>query len=103
MADDPTKNGDQEGPGKDDGKKGKKLTEKTLLAQGCEAFGIDPRYVFASRLDTETGEMVILTNGGSRIRWAPGMEVEPLSAIAITGINPIKRKPITGPGAGKKK
>ncbi len=75
---------------------------KKLLAEACKAFGIDPKYIFASRQDNETGEMVILTNGGKRVRYRSGQEVEPLDPIAITGINPIKRKPITGAGAGKK-
>lgn len=79
----------------------KKSNEKELLAEGCKAYGIDPKYVFNSRFDAETGEMVILTNGGRRVRFRSGDKVETLDPIAVSGINPVKRKPITGPGVKK--
>jgi hypothetical protein len=67
-----------------------------LIAAACKAYGIAPKYVFASSVNA-AGQAVILTNGGTRVRFKAGDKVEPLGQIAITGINPNpKRKPITG-------
>ena len=68
-----------------------------LIAAACEAYGIAPKYVFASRIDKATGEAVIVTHGGKKVRFKAGDKVEPLDQIAVTGINPKpKRKPIAG-------
>ena len=68
-----------------------------LIAAACEAYGIAPKYVLASRIDQATGEAVIVTHGGSKVRFQTGAKVEPLDQIAVTGINPKpKRKPIAG-------
>ena len=77
--------------------KGKSAGDK-LIAAACEAYGIDPKYVFASRYDAKTGEAVVLTNGGSKVRFKAGAAVRPLSEIAVTGINPAwaKKKVIAG-------
>lgn len=78
---------------------------KDLLTAALEAYGIDKKYVMSSREIKETGEIVIVTTGGSKVRYKEGMEkaegFKPLNNIQITGINPetAKRKPI----AGKKK
>jgi len=80
----------------------KKMTEKDLLAKALEAYGIDPKFVLGSRVDPAAQEAMVVTNGGKKVLWSPGKEVAPLNDIEITGINPIKRKPITGPGAKKK-
>lgn len=81
----------------DEEKKEKKI-DKGLIAEGCKAYGIDDAYVLASRIDPATGEAVILTRGGSRVRYAKGAEVTPLGEIAITGVNPAakKKKPVVG-------
>ena len=77
--------------------KGKSAGEK-LIAAACEEYGIDKKYVFASSYHADTGEAVIVTNGGSKVRFKAGAKVEPMDSIAVTGINPKpKRKPITGP------
>jgi len=81
--------------------KADKAGEK-LITQACEAFGIDPKYIFAKTYDASTKTATIVTNGGSRVRYRAGDKVEPLEQIAITGINPVKRKPITGAGDKKK-
>jgi hypothetical protein len=66
-----------------------------LILKACEAYGIDPKYVFSSAV--KDGEAVILTNGGTRVRYRAGDKGEPLKEIAITGINPeAKRKVIAG-------
>jgi hypothetical protein len=84
-----------EGKEKEEGK-GKSAGEK-LIAAACEAYGIAPKYVLASRIDTTTGEAVIVTYGGSKVRFKADAKVAPLDQIAITGINPKpKRKPIAG-------
>jgi len=70
-----------------------------LIAAGCAAYGIDKKHVIGSRYDDAAKEAVIVTVGGSKVRFKDGDKVVPLSEIAITGINPAKRKPLTG---GKK-
>ena len=76
--------------------KGKAADEK-LITAACEAYGIAPKYVLASRIDPATGEAVIVTHGGSKVRFKAGAKVQPLDSIAVTGINPKpKRKPIAG-------
>lgn len=68
-----------------------------LIEEACKAYGIDKKYVLASRVDKETGEAVIVTVGGKKVRYKAGDKVQPLGSIAITGVNPAaKRKPITG-------
>jgi len=74
--------------------KGKSADEK-LIAQACEAYGIDPKFVIGRAV--RGGVAVIVTNGGSKVRFKPGDHVVPLDPIAVTGINPKpKRKPIAG-------
>lgn len=77
--------------------KGKKVGDE-LIAEACKAYGIDPKFVFASRYDAKTGQAVVLTNGGSKVRFKAGDKVEPLGQIAVTGINPewAKKKVIAG-------
>lgn len=74
-----------------------------IMALALAAFGIALKYVFASKFYPETGEAVILTNGGSKVRYRAGDKPMPLSEIAVTGINPeaAKRKVIAGK-AGKR-
>jgi hypothetical protein len=68
-----------------------------LIVEACKAYGIDPKYIFASRIDKVTGEAVVVTNGGKKVRYKTGDKVAPLDPIAVTGINPKpKRKPIAG-------
>ena len=76
-----------------------KTNGKKLFADACEAFGIDAKYLLASKVYGD--EVVLVTNGGKKVRYKSGDKVEPLDEIAVTGINPAakKRKVI----AGKKK
>jgi len=74
-------------------------TEEKLLIEAMKAYGIEKRYVFTSRV--EDGVAIILTHGGKQVRYRSGEAVQPLDVIEVTGINPKKRKPITGAG-GKK-
>lgn len=66
----------------------KKDTAKQMIDEACKAYGIDPKYVFASNYYPDKGEAVILTRGGSKVRWKKGQEVTPLDSVSITGINP---------------
>lgn len=66
-----------------------------VIERACDALGIPSMYVFSANIDRATGEVVVITTGGKRVRWLPGAKVE-LSEIEITGINPKKRKPIAG-------
>lgn len=68
-----------------------------LIDEACKAYKVPSEYVMNSRIDA-AGHAVILTKGGAKVRYAKGMEVEPLSQIRITGVNPDakKRKPIAG-------
>ena len=69
-----------------------------IVAEAMNAYGIDQKYVFASKFYSETGEAVILTHGGSEVRYKTGDTPVPLSETAVTGINPemAKRKVIAG-------
>ncbi|MGD0020821.1 MAG: hypothetical protein ABSC54_00815 [Smithellaceae bacterium] len=83
-------------------KSGKNATGDKLIAEALDAFGIGEKYVAGSRIDDVTGEAVITTVGGTKVRYSSGAKVDPLPEIAITGINRApKRKPITG-GKDKK-
>jgi len=74
-----------------------------LVDEALKAYGIDKKYVLASRIDALTGEAVVVTHGGKKMRYAAGQEVRKLDEIAVTGINPknAERKVIAG--APKKK
>ena len=69
-----------------------------IVAEAIKAYGIDQKYVFASKFYSETGEAVILTHGGAEVRYKTGDTPVPLSETAVTGINPeiAKRKVIAG-------
>jgi len=69
-----------------------------IVAEAMDAYGIDQKYVFASKSYPETGEAVILTHGGAEVRYKRGDTPVPLSETAVTGINPemAKRKVIAG-------
>ena len=74
------------------------ISDDELIAAALAAYGIDPKYMFNSRIDEQTGEVVIVTNGGKKVRFTSGQKVEKLSEVDITGINPAagKRKAIAG-------
>jgi len=77
------------------------MTDDKLINAALKAFGIDKQYVLGSRIDGETGEAVIVTVGGAKVRYSEGDDVTPLTPVRITGISPKKPRPITG--VGKKK
>lgn len=67
-----------------------------LIEEACKAYGIDKKFVAGSAYNEDAKEAVIVTNGGKKVRFKAGDKVEPLDAIAVSGINPKVRKPITG-------
>lgn len=68
-----------------------------LIAAACKMFGIGQKFVVGSRYDDQTAEAIIVTAGGKKVRFKDGDEVEKLSQLEITGINPSPaRKPIAG-------
>jgi hypothetical protein len=76
--------------------------EMELIAAGWQAYGVAPQHQFASNIDRATGEAVLVTNGGAKVRYAAGQVVAPLHEVRITGINPKhKRRQLTGAGAKK--
>jgi len=83
----------------DEEKKGKSK-DVELLAEACKAYGIDKKYVMSSNFYEDTGTVVILTVGGSKVSFQSGQKVKPLDSISVTGVNPSpKRKPIAGKAA----
>ncbi|MDZ4241851.1 MAG: hypothetical protein U1D99_03400, partial [Candidatus Omnitrophota bacterium] len=81
---------------KDENKKNENSDK--IIDQAMEAYGIEKKYVHLSRVDKETGEAVIVTVGGKKVRYAAGQAVARLKEIDITGINfdAGKRKVIAG-------
>lgn len=68
-----------------------------LIYEGCAAYGINKKFLLASAIDALTGEAVLVTVGGAKVRFKAGQKVEPLNQIRITGINPNpKRRQLTG-------
>jgi hypothetical protein len=82
----------------DEPKENKNAIGDKLIAEGCKAFGIEGKNVFTSRYDADTKTAIIVTAGGSKVRFQDGDKPAPLSQIAVTGINPAaaKRKVIAG-------
>jgi len=99
LAKEPNKNA----PGPPDEEEQLSKADLVLIEQGCKAYGIDPKFLFNARIDRETGEAVILTNGGEKVRYLKGMEKEEgfqqIEQIRIDGI--VRKKPRVV--AGKKK
>lgn len=72
--------------------------DEKLIAEACEKFGIGDEFVLAANVDRATGQAVVVTVGGTKVRFGKGDKVEPLHHIRVTGINPDakKRKPVVG-------
>ena len=58
-------------------------------------------HVFASNYYPEAGEVVIVTAGGTKVRFKKGDKVEALEPVRVDGVIRKKMKPVTG--AKKKK
>lgn len=71
--------------------------DKFILA-ACDAYGIPWANVLASAVDPQTGEAILVTFGGKKVRYKKGQSVQKLSEIEITGVNPKakEKKPVAG-------
>lgn len=67
-----------------------------LIAEALKAYGIDAKFMLGSAIDAETGEAVIVTSGGAKVRYAKGAKVDTLDPVMVDGIIRKKMKPITG-------
>ncbi len=56
-----------------------------LINEACKAYGIEEEYVFASGISAETGEAIIVTNGGKKVRYRKGDVVQKLTYTEVTG------------------
>ena len=66
-----------------------------MIEKALKAYNVPKKHVVMSRVDG--GQVVFLTAGGAKRRWSEGADVEPLTQIQVTGINPdAKRKVIAG-------
>jgi len=74
--------------------------QKKLVAEACEAYGIQEKYVLKARYDPEAKQAVIITHGGAKVRFRAGDKVVPLEAVRVDGIIRKKMKPLT-PGPKK--
>lgn len=70
--------------------------EQPLVDAALEAYGVAREHCLRARV--REGVVTIWTNGGKRVSWREGMEVQPLEEIEITGVNRRleKRKVIAG-------
>jgi len=69
-----------------------------LIDEAATAYGIDAEFILNANIDRATGDAVILTAGGSRVRYAAGDKVVPLDPIQVDGVVRKKMKPVTGAG-----
>jgi hypothetical protein len=70
--------------------------EQKLIDDGCKAYGIDMKYLLSSGIDPQTGEAILLTSGGKKVRYQKGMGVEPLSPVEVDGISRKKPRHLMG-------
>lgn len=64
-------------------------TEQALIDEALKVYKIPKEYVFNSRIDHNTGEAVILTRGGKKLRHRKGDKASfDLSQTDITGEPP---------------
>jgi len=60
--------------------------EQKLINEARKVYKIPKEYLFHSRIDEETGEAVIVTNGGKKLRHRKGEEAKcKLTEVQITG------------------
>ena len=80
------------------GDKKKPLTkaEEKLITDGCKAYGIDRKFLFSSGIDPHTGDAILLTNGGMKVRFSKDAEVAPLSPVQVDGVSRKKPRHVMG-------
>lgn len=75
--------------------------DEELLAAGLKAYGIERDFLAGAGMDPATGQAVLVTAGGSKVRWplGDGEQLARLTPVQITGISAsARRKPIAGRG-----
>lgn len=79
---------------KEDKKEDKKA--QAIIDEAAKAYGIAPEFILSSKYYPETGEAVIATHGGAKVRFCKGDKPDPLDPVQVDGI--IRKKPrfITG-------
>jgi hypothetical protein len=70
----------------DNEKKRRGKMEETLIKEGMKAFGIKGEHLFSARIDGD--EAVIVTKGGTKVRYSKGAKVKPLGEKELTGESP---------------
>jgi hypothetical protein len=65
------------------------LPEPVFVA--AKFYGIDRQFILAWKVYPEREEVVLLTHGGKKVTWKPGVKVEPLTMIEVTGAAPPKK------------
>ena len=61
-----------------------------LTEEAMAAYGIESKHVLSSK--DYKNHVVIVTKGGSKVSFAPGDKVAPLSQIDLDGVAPTKPK-----------
>jgi hypothetical protein len=60
--------------------------QEKLIAEGCKAYGIAKKDLFHSRIDKDTGEAILVTKGGKKIRYRKsGKASYKLTPVELTG------------------
>ena len=63
--------------------------EQKLITEALKVYKIPREYLFHARIDPNTGEAVIVTNGGKKLRHRKGEEAKlRLTEVQITGERP---------------
>jgi len=64
----------------------KEKAERPLIEEALKVYKIPKEYLFHSRIDTNTGEAVIVTHGGKKLRHRKGEKAKcTLTETQITG------------------
>lgn len=63
----------------------KEKDAQRLISKACKAYGIDEQYVLGSGIDAVTGEAIIVTHGGKKVRYREGASVTELTPTEVTG------------------
>lgn len=69
--------------------------DEKLIKEGCKAYGIAEKYLFHARID-EKDRAVLVTNGGAKVRYRKGDEVEKLEPVRVDGISRKKPRYVAG-------
>lgn len=75
---------------------------QAIIDEAAKAYGIAPEYIFSSKCCPETGEAVIVTHGGAKVKFCKGDKPDPLDPVQVDGIIRKKMRPVTGKKAEKK-